>query len=269
MKTSLSVFLLVVAIATPGRAQWAVFDVANLAQSITNYAVFVEQLSNEATQISNQIQQIQQFETQLKRMGDMSTLTNLTGFSGYRSDLGRPTQIKRWTDTLSQVNGSGLFGDTRSGVYPAVTVDFPDFDGSTVVRNAQVYKPAQDTVVTVDEFKAVQSDVYQRRVALKQAIAQTSDALQAATTEAEEKKLGSLLAAQYGDLAALDSEVALSAAEAQVKAAESAAMANAQTAAEAEARRYLAQQEAQKVSTTFKPAYECPLQYVSEQPLSQ
>jgi hypothetical protein len=72
------------------------------------------------------------------------------------------------------------------------------------------------------------------------------------------------LNAQYGQLAAVDSEVALSAAEVQVKAAESSAMSNAQGDADAEARRHLAQQEAKKLSTTFKPAYECLLQYVSE-----
>jgi hypothetical protein len=103
---------------------------------------------------------------------------------------------------------------------------------------------------------------------LKQAIARTSDALQAAETEAEQQKLESVLNAQYGQLAAVDSEVALSAAEVQVKAAESTAMSNAQGEADAEARRHLAQQEAKKLSTTFKPAYECLLQYVTERRLA-
>jgi hypothetical protein len=60
----------------------------------------------------------------------------------------------------------------------------------------------------------------------------------------------------------------LSAAEVQVKSAEATAMTNAQTEADAEARRQLAQQEATKVSTTFKPRYECLLQYVTERRLS-
>ncbi len=95
-------------------------------------------------------------------------------------------------------------------------------------------------------------------------IGRTSEALQATETEAEQKKLAAVLNAQYGQLSAVDAEVALSAAEVQVKAAESAAMSNAQYEADAEARRRLAQQEVKKITTTFKPMYECLLQYVTE-----
>jgi hypothetical protein len=66
----------------------------------------------------------------------------------------------------------------------------------------------------------------------------------------------------------VDSDVTLSAAEVQVKAAEATAMSNAQLDAEAEARQRLAQQEEKKLSTAFKPKYECLLQYVTERNLS-
>jgi hypothetical protein len=161
-----------------------------------------------------------------------------------------------------------LFGDTRGGVYRPVAPQFPNYDGVPIDRDPQVFKQAHDVTVSVDDFKTVQNDVYARRENLKHAIASTSDALQAATTEAEEQKLQAVLNAQYGQLAAVDGEVALSAAEVQVKAAEATAMNNAQTEADAEVRRHLAQQEASKVSTTFKPRYECLLQYVTERSLS-
>jgi len=45
-------------------------------------------------------------------------------------------------------------------------------------------------------------------------------------------------------------------------------MNNAQAEADAETRRHLSQQEATKISTTFKPRYECLLQYVTERSLS-
>ena len=72
-------------------------------------------------------------------------------------------------------------------------------------------------------------------------------------TEAEEQKLEAILNAQYGQLAALDSEVSLTAAEIQVKATEATAMRDAQSQADAEARGVLARQEAKKISNTFKP----------------
>jgi type IV secretion system protein TrbJ len=255
-------------VAAPCSAQLATFDFANLSQSLTNYLALTEQISNQATQISNQVQQIRQFETQLQRMGDMANVRSLVGFPEFRADLNLPTQVKKWADGLARVDGRGLFGDTRGGIFPQINVQFPDFDGVRIDRDPQVFKQSHDIVVTVDEFKTVQSDVYTRREDLKRAIARTSEALQAATTEAEEQKLQAVLSAQYGQLSAVDAEVALSAAQVQVKEAEATAMNNAQAEADAEARRRLAQQEGKKISTAFKPQYECLLQYVSEKPLS-
>jgi hypothetical protein len=268
MKTIVSFFLLVTAGAVPGFAQWAVFDVPNLTQSIANYAALTEQIAKQATQIGNQVRQIEQFETQLKRMGDMASVKSLVGFPEFKMDLNLPTKIKTWADGLARVDGRGLFGDTRDGIFREITAEFKDFDGRPVERDATVYKNAHDMTATVDEFKTVQSDVYTRREDLKRAIGRTSEALQAADTEAEQKKLEAVLNAQYGQLSAVDAEVSLSAAEVQVKAAESVAMSNAQDEADAEARRRLAQQEAKKLSTTFKPKYECLLQYVTETRLS-
>jgi hypothetical protein len=268
MKATFSLLLLAIVASTQARAQFVVLDVANLTQSITNYAALIEQISRQATQISNQVRQIQQFETELKRMGDMATVTSLIGFPEFRLDLGLPSKINTWADGLALVNGSGLFGDTRGGIFRGISGDYSDFDGATVARDPGVYKETHDIVVTVDEFKAVQSDVYMRREKLKEAIARTSEALQAAPTEAEEMKLEAVLNAQYSQLASVDSEVALSAAEVQVKAAESAAMKNAESEADAEARSGLAQQEVTKLSTTFKPVYECLLQFVTERSLA-
>jgi hypothetical protein len=249
---------------TPALAQWAVVDAVNLQQSVTNYAAMVEQLSRQATQIANEVRQIQQLETQLKRMGDMANVKAIVGFPEFRADLNLPSKIQTWSEGLQHVDGRGLFGDTRGGVFRPIAPDFRDFDGAAIERNPTTYKQAHDITVTVDEFKAVQADVYARRENLKRAIGRTSEALQAAETEAEQMKLQAVLDAQYGQLVALDTEISLSAAQVQVKAAESMAMSDAQSEASAEARRRLAQQEVRKVTATFVPQYECLLQYVSE-----
>lgn len=267
MKKLLALFILSVAGTIPAFSQWAVLDVASLQQNVVNYSALTRQITNQATQINNQIQQIRQFETQLQRMGDMANV-KLIGFPEFRLDLSLPTQVQKWGDGVALVDGRGLFGDTRGGIFPQINVQFPDFDGLRIDRDPQVFKQSHDIVVTVDEFKTVQSDVYIRRENLKRAIASTSEALQAATTEAEEQKLQAMLNAQYGQLSAVDAEVGLSAAQVQVKAAEATAMNNAQNEADAEARRRLAQQEVTKLSTAFKPRYECLLQYVTERPLS-
>lgn len=262
-----ALLLLGIVAAVPLRAQWAVIDVANIQQSAMNYAALGQQIANQASQIANQVQQIQQFESQLKRLGNMADVKALVGFPEFRLDLNLPTQIKTWADGMARVDGRRIFGDTRNGVFAAVTAEFPTFDGGTIARDPVIYRQAQSVTETVDEFKTVQTDVYTRRENLKRAIAATSDAMQAAETEAEQQKLASVLEAQYGQLAAVDSEVALSAAQVQVRAAESAAMGAAQSEAESEARRRLSQAESAKVTTTFQPMYECLLQYVTENPI--
>lgn len=247
-------------------AQWAVFDAANLQQSVTNYAVLVEQIARQGEQIANQVRQIQQMDDRLKRMGNMADVTAVVGFPNLKVDMNLPTRIRIWAEQVA--DGHAIFGDTRGGVFPAIENEFPDFDGGMIARAPEPYVPAQQITGKVDEFKEVQADVYERRAQLKRAIAQTSEALQAAETEAEEQKLEAILNAQYSQLAALDSEVALSAAEIQVRAAETAALEDAEREADSEARRKLARDEARKIVGVFEPIYGCLLQNVTERPFS-
>lgn len=268
MKTALAWFGAAVALVSPLPAQWAVIDAANLQQNVIQYAALVDQLSNQATQISNQVQQIRQLETHLTRMGDMANMRDLVGFPELKLDMTLPTRIQTWTDGLARIDGHGLFGDTRGGVFRSIAREFPDFDGRVILRDAEPYKRAHEVAAKVDNFKEVQADVYARRERLREAIARTSEAMRLAPTDAEMRKQEAVLNAQYSQLAALDAEVSLSAAEIQVKAAESSAMADAQNEADAEARKRLAQQEARKLATTFRPNYECMLQYVTERKMS-
>lgn len=267
MKKTLALVFVAAASAVPASAQWAVFDVANLQQSVSNYMALSEQIANQATQIENQLQQIRRAELQIERAGDMAQFRSLVGFAEFRIDLGLPTHVRRWSDRRVRVDGRGIFGDTRGGIFPGVNVEYPDFDGMRLERDPDIFRQSHDVILTVDEFMEVQSDVYQRREDLKQAIARTGEAMQAATTEAEQQKLQAVLDAQYGQLAAVDAEVALSAAEVQVKTAEANAMSEARMDADAETRRHLAQQEVRKLRTAFVPNYECMLQYVTERTL--
>ena len=255
---------LIAVLATRSVAQIPVTDLANLGQSIIQYAAMVEQISNQATQISNQVQQIKQLETQMKRLGDMATIKDLVGFPELKLDLTLPTKVKGWAESLPAVNGSGLFGDSRGGIFREIRGEFPGFNGVAIARDPAIYKRAHAVTTNVNNFKEVQGDVYTRREELRKAIALTSESVRLAETDAAAKKQESVLNAQYSQLSSLDAEVTLSAAEIQVKAAESTAMADAQDEADAEARRWLAQQESGKLATAFKPYYGCMLEYVTE-----
>lgn len=248
------------------RAQWAVIDAANLSQSITNYAALVQQISRQGTEINNQVLQIAQMTEELNRLGSMASVTAVIGFPQLQIDIGTPTSLQTWNANLSGVTGAGLFGDTRDGVFTLVSGTYVDLTGNTVSRDPSLYLPAQAITAAVDNFKTVQNADYARIVALRQGIAQTSAALQAATTDAQEKKLSAVLDAQYGELASLDSEVMLSGIEIQAKASEATAMSAAQGQADTESRTQNEVEEAQAITNTFKPSYASILQYVSEQP---
>jgi len=266
MKTPLLLVVSMIA-ATRCVAQWAVLDVANLEQSLSNYAAMIDQLSNQAQQISHQVEQIRQMDDQLARLGNMADFKVVVGFPEFRLNVSLPSKLETWDAKLPRVDGRGIFGDSRGGIYVDVSAEFPDFDGRAIPREPSIYLPEHEVALKVDVFKDVQIDVYARREALKEAIAETSDALLAAETVAEEQKIEAVLRAQYDQLASLDSEVVLSAAEIQVKEAEAAAMQNALDKAEAEARAKLVQQEAEKIRDAFKPIYESILLYVKEEPL--
>lgn len=262
----LALLSLCLAAAVHVRAQWAVIDAANLSQSITNYAALVQQITKQGVEINNQMLQIQQMAEELNRLGSMADFTVIAGFPGLELDLTTQTSLQTWDGNLSGVTGSGLFGDTRGGVFTPVGSTYVDLTGNTVNRDPSLYKPSQAITAAVDNFKTVQSADYARITALRQGIAQTSSALQGATTDAQEKKLSAVLEAQYGELASLDSEVMLSAAEIQAKASEAAAMKSAQGQADTESRTQNEQEEALAITNTFKPNYASVLQYVSEQP---
>lgn len=248
------------------RAQLVVFDVANLAQSVTNYGTLVSQLAKQAEQISHQLEQIRQMDDQLSRLGRMADFKNLIGFAEYKRSLTQLSKLESWADTLRLIDGVGLFGDTRGGIFSGVARDYLSFGGAAIPRDPERYKFAHEITAKVDNFIGVQTEVLGQRLQLKQAIAATSDAVQAASTEAEEMKLAAVLDAQFRQLGTLDSELGLTASEIQVKALQSAAMDQAEAKAEAEAREKLAQEEVRRIKRTFTPLYTSVLQYVREEP---
>jgi hypothetical protein len=68
------------------------------------------------------VQQIQQYETQLKRMGDMANVKNLVGFSEFASISRSADPNQNLGGQADSVDGRGLFGDTRGGVFPEITL---------------------------------------------------------------------------------------------------------------------------------------------------
>ena len=73
---------LVLSLAGPASAQWAVIDSANLAQNVMTAA-------RELQQVTNQIQQLQNEATMLENMGRNLSTLNFSSLSAITSDLQR------------------------------------------------------------------------------------------------------------------------------------------------------------------------------------
>jgi hypothetical protein len=96
-------------------------------------------------------------------------------------------------------------------------VNFQTPRGQTIQRPADQYKPFAAINDTANNFVTVADNAAQRRKSIKDEIAQTTEQLQNATTDAEVQKLHGVLTSLNGDLASTDDEVNQAASSAMVQ----------------------------------------------------
>jgi hypothetical protein len=104
-----------------------------------------------------------------------------------------------------------------NGIYATVGVNFQTPRGQTIQRPADLFKPFAAINDTANNFVTVADNAAQRRKSIKDEIAQTTEQLQNATTDAEVQKLHGVLTSLNGDLASTDDEVNQAASSAMVQ----------------------------------------------------
>jgi hypothetical protein len=216
--------LIITAIALPlafsARAQWIVYDPTMNIQQILDQA---ENIAKYVTMIDNQVQQI-------------NTLTSqLTEFKNYEAVFGNPSQVVlsmvaplnadlqslepgvNLENLVANANGNIALNFNDSGVYATVGTSFQTPGGQTIQRPADQYKPFAAVINSASNYVAVANNAAQRRASIKDQIAQTTQQLQNATTDAEVQKLQGVLASLNSDLASTDDEVNQAASAAMVQ----------------------------------------------------
>jgi membrane-associated HD superfamily phosphohydrolase len=103
------------------------------------------------------------------------------------------------------------------GLQQAGGTSFQTPGGQTIQRPADQYKPFAAIINTASNYVSVADNAAQRRATIKDQIAQTTEQLQNATTDAEVQKLHGVLTSLNGDLASTDDEVNQAAASAMVQ----------------------------------------------------
>ena len=217
MKKLIALTVITVALAFSARAQEVVYDpVMNIEQIIDE----AENIAKYVIMIDNQVQQITTMANQL------TTLNNqLSEFKKYESLFGDPSQVVlsmvsplesdlkslepgvNLENIVANADGTSALTYNNSGIYTTVGTSFQTPGGQTVQRPADLYKPFAAVINSASNYVAVADNATQRRKTIKDQIAQTTQQLQSAGTDADVQKLHAVLTSLNADLASTDDEV--------------------------------------------------------------
>lgn len=211
MKTKALIALALVSITLPSaRAQLIVEDVASIAQDAINQVVdlgkYIEMVNNQVQQINTMTQELQQVTAYVQAFGDPSRILEVTGAtelidslqqSGVGQTIGALQQTASGVEALRN-NAEGLYqsiGNIQIG-----NVELP--------RNADLYKKFSALENAAENYSTVYEDGVQKGKIYRGRIAETTTALQAASTDAEAQKLQGVITGQSAQLEAIQGEVA-------------------------------------------------------------
>ncbi|HTR40295.1 MAG TPA: hypothetical protein VMH87_01595 [Pseudomonadales bacterium] len=203
--------LIVLPLAHCAPAQMVVFDPTSNIQQILdeteNLAEYAEMIDNEVQQIdslSSQLQQLQQFNA---AFGNPAASVNVTGVPELTADLTLTPSGLSFSAVAGDATGTAALTYDDNGVYHPIGATFSTPSGNQVQRETTEYKPNDAINKATENYTNVTANVLQRRQALKQDIANVTEALQSATTASDVQKLTGVLIGLNGALAATDREI--------------------------------------------------------------
>jgi hypothetical protein len=242
MKHILSIPILFALLVAPfARAQVVVTnpisDILSQTMHVEDIAKTVEMINNQVRQIQTLTQQLQQIQAYVKAFGDPSSLTSIVGADSLVGSL-KTSGVGQTIGQLQQsANGATALQYDANGLYQGLGQTFSTPNGATVQRDEELYRKFGAIQQGSRNFQSVTDDVLARRAALRKQIADTTQQLQAATTDAETQKLTGVLVGYNAELGAVDREIEQAAAQVATQDAENRADRERQEQARREERR--------------------------------
>jgi hypothetical protein len=210
MKKLIVTAVIALPLAFCARAQWIVYDpTVNMEQIISeaeNIAQFVQMVDNQVQQIQTLGDQLSEFKNYESLFGNPSQVA-LSMVPALDSDLQSLEPGLNLENIVASADGNAALTFNDSGIYATVGVSFQTPGGQTVQRAADQYKPFAAVINSASNYVAVADNAAQRRTAIKGQIAQTTQQLQNATTDAQVQKLHAVLTSLNADLASTDDEL--------------------------------------------------------------
>jgi hypothetical protein len=220
MKKLIAIIAVALPLAFSARAQWIVYDPISNVQQILDEA---ENIAEYVDMVDNQVQQIETLDNQLSEFKNYESLFGnpsqvvLSMVPNLDSDLQSLEPIQNLGSLVANASGNTALTFNDSGIYATVGVSFQTPRGQTIQRPANQYEPFAAIINTASNYVSVADNAAQRRATIKDEIAQTTQQLQNATTDAEVQKLHGVLTSLNGDLASTDDEVNQAASAAMVQ----------------------------------------------------
>ena len=202
----------------PTRSTSSTDPTSNITQTLNHVedlAKYVDMVNNQVQQIDKATQTLTQLTNYVKIVGDPSQIVNVTGVSSAVTEL-KNTGVSQPMSTLASLsNGGSALQNNGGGLYVAVS----QYHSVGQHRRAHddLYRRYDAVDRTVSNFQAVQSDTLSRIQALRTAMKQTLNQLDAATRRSEIDKLHGVLVAQASALNDLHAEQAAAAQQATVQ----------------------------------------------------
>jgi hypothetical protein len=210
MKKLIAVILLALPLAHRASAQMVVFDPISEIQSIVNtaeeVAEFVSMVENQVTQIETLTDQLSEFKNYENLFGNPSQVS-LSMVGTLDSDLQNTEPGQNLENLVASADGNAAMTYNDDGIYATVGASFQTPRGQTIQRPADQYKPFAAVINSASNYVVVADNAAQRRAAIKEEIAQATEQLNSAGTDAEVQKLHAVLTSLNGDLASTDDEL--------------------------------------------------------------
>ena len=192
----------------------AQYVVTNPISDVLNEVMHVEDISKDLEMISNQVQQInaltqqlQQIQAYVKAFGNPEQLLNIVGADSLIESLNSSGVGQTLGQLQGLAQGVEALRNNANGLYQSIGTTFTTPGGIELPRAEDLYRKFAATQRAAQNFTSVYDDVSQRRATLKNQIAQTTEQLQASSTDAETQKLQGVLTGYNAELAAIDKEV--------------------------------------------------------------
>jgi hypothetical protein len=210
MKKLIALTVITVSLAFSARAQEVVYDpVMNIeqildeAESIAKYVIMID---NQVQQIDTLKDQLSEFKNYESLFGNPSQVT-LSNAAPLMADLQSLEPGLNLENIVANADGTSALTYNNSGIYATVGTSFQTPGGQTIQRPADQYKAFAAIINTASNYVAVADNAAQRRTTIKNQIAQTTQQLQSASSDAEVQKLHAELTSLNADLASTDDEV--------------------------------------------------------------